>query len=150
MSSRYSVFYCKKEPDGQFKEVNLSCESPEFEDKELTDFSQDWGEVVYLAEQDNVGFIHYEHWKKGLLIRRLKYNDDYSWLSSDGEPEQWETELLFSPESLEMTLRAYDPERHQEIRQIWERKRIESGDFFPQLGSINLIGILTRFWKLPT
>ena len=149
MSSRYSIFYCKKGPDVQFKEVNLSSEAPDFDDKDLTAFSKDNDDVIYLAEQENVGFIHYEHWQNGLLLRRLKYNDDYSWLSSDGEPEKWETDLLFSLENLSKTLEFYEPERHEEIKKIWERKRIQSGDAFPILGSINLIQILKQFWNFP-
>ncbi|HOT28865.1 MAG TPA: hypothetical protein PLU72_11795 [Candidatus Ozemobacteraceae bacterium] len=148
MSSTYSVFYCRKEPAGQFAEVDLSPESPEFDDKDLSTFSKDHGEVVYLAEQENVGFIHYEHWNRGALVRRLKYNDDYAWLSADGEPEPWEADALFTAENLSKTLQGYDPEMHEKIRETWNRKIIRTGDSFPVLGPVDIIRILRQYWKV--
>jgi len=150
MSSRYSIFFCRKKPSEEFRQADFSSDDPEFEDKELKAFSEDNGEVIYLAEQENVGFIHYEHWQNGMLVRRLKYNNDYSWLSSDGEPEKWEIDLLFSSQNLSTTLGFYEPERHEEIRNVWERKNIQSGDAFPILGAIDLVHIIKQFWKIST
>lgn len=149
MSSRYSVLYCRKELDRSFQEVSISFESPEFDDQDLTEFSAEHGDVIYVAEQENVGFIHYEHWQHGRLVRRLKYNDDYAWLAADGEPEQWERDEVFSPENLSKTLACYDSERHEEIHAAWQRKRIQAGDTFPVLGLLNIIHILRQYWDLP-
>jgi len=125
-------------------------DSPEFEDKDWGEFSIDMADTIYLAEQENVGFFHYEHWKNGHLIRRLKYNDDYFWLSVEGEPEIWEKEILFSPENLEIVLRANDSDRQAEVRDYWEKKCIQTEDSFPFIiGPLNMVKMINDFWGLP-
>ena len=90
MSSRYFSYYTRQDTDSHFNLLEFHSYSPGFENKELGEYSQDKGDILYIAEQENTGFFHYEHWKNGVLLRRLKYNSDYGLISADGEPEQWE------------------------------------------------------------
>lgn len=150
MSSAYSAIFSRDNAGGLFKVIEFTPDSPEFEDKDWNEFSKDFADAIYLAEQENVGFFHYEHWQNGSLIRRLKYNDDYFWLSAYGEPEIWEKELLFSPENLEIVLKSNDSDRDADIRSYWEKGRIQAEDSFPIIvGPISIIKIINDFWKLP-
>ena len=97
MSSNYSVLYVRQEPSEPFQSHQEIFDSPPFENQDFSELSQRHGEIIYLAEQENVGFVHYEHWSNGSLLRRLKYNNDGSWLSTDGEPEAWESPIVSLP-----------------------------------------------------
>ncbi len=149
MSSRYSSLFARKNPSVAYRIMAILEDSPPFEDQDFELFSLHNDDVIYLAENENDGFVHYEHWIEGKLIRRLKYNNDYSWLSAAGEPEEWEKEILFTDEILSKTLQGYEPERHEEIKAVWMRKNIKEGDSFPVLGLLDFIGGINRYWKLP-
>ncbi len=148
MSSNYSLLYGRKNDYGPFFTIELSSENPEFENRDYEELSRDKGEIIYIAEQENVGFIHYEHWSDGKLLRRLKYNSDYFWLCAEGEPENWELNTLFSPETLAKTLSAYDADTHEQILAAWNKKNPQEGDMFPILELINIIGDLRKHWNL--
>ena len=150
MSSAYSLICSRDDARGPFKVIEFIPDSPEFEDKDWSEFSSGMADAIYLAEQENVGFFHYEHWQNGSLARRLKYNDDYFWLAADGEPELWEKELLFSPANLEIILKSNDCDRDADIRSYWEKGRVQAEDSFPIIvGPINIIKIINDFWNLP-
>ena len=150
MSSRYSIYYARKENQDPFVCLQYIPGSPDFEENNCEKYAQAHRDLIYLAEQENVGFFHYEHWKDGKLWRRLMYNSDYYWLKADGEPEPWEIILFFSEDQLHLTLRSYEPERHAEIRSIWQRKHIQEGDNFPVLEFFNVIEGLKTYWNLVT
>lgn len=147
MSTRVSILYARAEPTAPFRVLETSARSPAFEMRGLDALSREQGEVVYLAEQENVGFVHYERWCRGQLTRRLKYNDDGGWLAADGEPEAWEAGLLFAEAQLNSTLAAYDAESHAEVRAIWQRACVREGDRLPT--PVDLAGALRRVWRLP-
>ena len=150
MSSAYSMVCSRTDEGAQFTITQYNLDSPEFDDKDWGEFSCNLADVVYMAEQENVGFFHYEHWKNGSLLRRLKYNDDYFWLSVEGESETWEKELLFSPENLEIVLRANDSDRQAEVRDYWEKQCIQAEDSFSIIiGPLNIVKMINDFWNLP-
>lgn len=150
MSSAYSLICSRIHENSPFQMNEFIPDTPDFEDKDWSEFSADLADAIYLAEQENVGFFHYEHWKNGSLIRRLKYNDDYFWLSAEGEPETWEKQILFSPENLEIILKGNDSDRYAEIRNYWDNKCIQAEDSFPIIvGPLNIIKMINDFWSLP-
>ncbi len=148
MSSSYSILYGRKENSGPFLTIEVSDDSPEFENWDFGDLSKENGEIIYLAEQDNVGFFHYEHWRGGTLLRRLKYNSDGFWLCGEGNAEEWELNTLFSPELMSRTLSSYDPEMHEQITRAWSKKGPEEGDMFPILEMTNIVSDLRKHWNL--
>ena len=148
MSSTYSRLFVRKHGIGPFVVASDEPGEAPFEDRDLADVSKEFGEVIYLAEQENVGFFHYEHWCGGKLVRRLKYNDDYHWLSVEGETEPWEEDGFFSDAALNLLLSAWDPDQHDEIRAIWARKRIRAENLFPLLDSAVAIRAMRDFWNL--
>lgn len=64
------------------------------------------------------------------------------------DPEAWEKATLFSNTLLGKILKAYDPDMHAGINEVWARKRIQEGDLVPVLAMTDIIGDLRRFWKL--
>ncbi len=148
MSMTYSSHYARQVAPGPFRLLRYVPDEAPFEDQDLAAHSQQHGEIFYLAEQDNVGFFHYEHWQGGQLIRRLKYNSDYHWLSVAGEPEPWEHALIFTEDILGKTLQGYDQESHEAIRSAWGRKCIQQGDAFPIRELVEILGGMRRHLNL--
>lgn len=138
----------KGQNSGPFLTIEVSDDSPEFENRDFGDLSEEKGEIIYLAEQDNVGFFHYEHWRGGTLLRRLKYNSDGFWLCGEGDPEGWELNTLYTPELMSRTLSSYDAEMHNQITNAWNKKRPEEGDMFPILEMTNIVADLRKYWNL--
>jgi hypothetical protein len=83
-----------------------------------------------------------------VLLRRLKYNSDYYWISAEGKPEEREASLLFSEENFTMTVNCYPPEMRKSVEYVWQRKHIAAGDFLPSSGVANLAKGLRMYWNL--
>ncbi len=149
MSSRYSSCYARQTSGCAFKLIEFLAESPDFDDKDFTGCPQDQTEVIYLAEQENTGFFHYEHWQDGLLLRRLKYADDCGWISAEGKPEEWEAVLLFSEENFTVTVNCWPPEMRRKIEAVWQKQSVAAGDSLPSLGNADLGRGLRMYWNLP-
>jgi hypothetical protein len=75
-----------------------------FEGLEMTpELSAELGEVILLGLDAANDQLEYEHSRDGQLLRKLTWASDGSqstWLSVAGEPESWETSVLFSPPRL--------------------------------------------------
>ena len=59
MSSAYSLICSREDARGPFKVIEFIPDSPEFEDKDWSEFSSSMCDAIYGADQENVCFFHY-------------------------------------------------------------------------------------------
>ncbi|MBF0121539.1 MAG: hypothetical protein HQK79_22135 [Desulfobacterales bacterium] len=169
MSERFEVYYVRKKsgkteldslekkeidlilnaPADKFILLKYINDSPDISRNSCQYYSKIIGESIYIGIQENVNSFHYEHWKEGKLLRLLSYNSDYQWHTVSGVPEEWEKNVLFRDDKLELILKCYEENFHEEIRKAWEMKNIKQGDQFPSIIEIEayngLLNYLSNF-----
>jgi len=100
------------------------------------ELSETLGEVILIAIDTSNDQLDYEHSRDGVILRKLAWLSDgcaSSWMSVEGEIEDWELTSVFSAANLSRTLEilSYDqdlqllsPEelevKEQELQTIWQ------------------------------
>jgi hypothetical protein len=111
--------------------------------------SKKYGEMIFLFADTRPDSFVYEHARDGVLLRKLVWfpmlDDNWTpgWLCAQGQPEDWETAILFTPKVLARTIAEEQerysaegkddefPAREAEIRDAWERHAIAAGGTIP-------------------
>lgn len=99
--------------------------------------SEQFGEAIYIFEDERNDQLYYDHARDGVLLRKLMYVFDggqSSWVCVAGEPEPWEDEL-FKEDRLDRALRVAEDEDHDRVRQIFSCRTIELGASLPSASS---------------
>jgi hypothetical protein len=125
--------------------------------------SKQSGEIIYLYASFPDSFV-YEHAIDGRLLRKLVWfpmlDDDWTpgWLCVQGDREEWEDQF-FRQANLDLALEhegykfeEFDkmdnfPEREEEIRKLWEEKKIKEQDVIPP-GDAGFAFVVEKFFGL--
>jgi hypothetical protein len=112
--------------------------------------------IFLFADRDS--FV-YEHARDGVMLRKLVWfpmlDDDWTpgWLYVQGQPEEWEAAMFFTPQKLARTIAdekdRYSsegkddafPAREAEIRTLWENGAIAAMTAFPYCDGTVAMGV---------
>lgn len=109
-----------------------------------TALSAQFGEAIFVAVDERDNQMEYEHAVDGQRLRKLSWLSDGSashWECVEGEREDWEEAVLFSPRNLTRTLEylSYsedDPATlralEAELHALWQRREYLPGGQWPQ------------------
>ncbi len=118
-------------------------------------------EIIWLSFQKQVDAFEFQHWKNGVLERRLTYGcyeRERTWEKVEGEPEPWEARALFATESLEREvhqLRVHPPKGRSVARQeaalraIWRERRLSVGSQTPMIFGRDAAKAVATAYRLP-
>ncbi len=119
--------------------------------------SKTFGEMISLFG-DRDSFV-YEHARDGVMLRKLVWfpmlDDDWTpgWLYVQGQPEDWEASMFFTPQKLARTIadekERYSfegkddafPARESEIRTLWEKGAIAAMTTLPYCDGTVALGV---------
>ncbi|MDS4020389.1 MAG: hypothetical protein RKR03_07755 [Candidatus Competibacter sp.] len=132
-----------------------------------SEFSRQFGEVIFICVNERDDQFEYEHSKDGVLLRKLTWASDgcrSTWMTVQGEQEAWEDDLLFSEENfaraleiikygdhLELLGNEQFMERQQQLRAIWDARQYVMDGQWP-LGDGTIGMAIPQYFgvKMPT
>jgi hypothetical protein len=129
--------------------VHVDADPNEYPDDLLAEFSQTFGDAIFLGVDTDTNALVYGHWQQGELVRELTYAEGDGWLQVSGETEAWEDDILFAPEGLPVAIATIGEDYAEEIQQFWDHHLLEEGRQVPAINAKDVYQLLLSHFNMP-